>query len=43
MPCIALPFNTGPFGLPLSVQLIGPRGGDDQFVAWARWVEGKLA
>ena len=25
-PCIALPFNTGPFGLPLSVQLVGPRG-----------------
>ena len=38
-PCIALPFNTGPFGLPLSVQLIGPRGRDDQLIAWARWVE----
>ena len=25
-PCIALPFNTGPFGLPLSVQLVGPHG-----------------
>ena len=23
-PCIALPFNTGPFGLPLSVQLDRP-------------------
>ena len=43
MPCIALPFNTGPFGLPLSVQLIGPRGRDDQLIAWARWVERKLA
>jgi Asp-tRNA(Asn)/Glu-tRNA(Gln) amidotransferase A subunit family amidase len=42
-PCIALPFNTGPFGLPLSVQLIGPRGRDDQLVAWARWAEQKLA
>ena len=43
MPCIALPFNTGPFGLPLSVQLIGPRGRDDQLIAWAGWVERKLS
>lgn len=43
MPCIGLPFNTGPFGLPLSVQLVGPRGGDDQLIAWARWAESKLA
>jgi Asp-tRNA(Asn)/Glu-tRNA(Gln) amidotransferase A subunit family amidase len=42
-PCIALPFNTGPFGLPLSVQLVGPRGGDDELIAWARWVEQHLS
>ncbi len=42
-PCIALPFNTGPFGLPLSVQLIGPHRGDDRLVAWARWVEERLS
>ena len=42
-PCIALPFNTGPFGMPLSVQLIGPRDKDDQLIAWARWVERKLS
>ena len=42
-PCIALPFNTGPFGLPLSVQLIGPRGRDDQLIAWARWAERQLS
>ncbi|GEP59317.1 amidase [Reyranella soli] len=42
-PCIALPFNTGPFGLPLSVQLVGARGTDDQLIAWARWVERKLS
>jgi Asp-tRNA(Asn)/Glu-tRNA(Gln) amidotransferase A subunit family amidase len=41
-PCIALPFNTGAFGLPLSVQLIGPHRADDQLVAWARWVEQRL-
>ena len=42
-PCIALPFNTGPFGLPLSVQLIGPHGSDDRLIAWARWVEARLS
>lgn len=42
-PCVALPFNTGPFGLPLSVQLIAPLRGDDQLIAWARWVEARLS
>jgi Asp-tRNA(Asn)/Glu-tRNA(Gln) amidotransferase A subunit family amidase len=42
-PCIALPFDTGPFGLPLSVQLVGPLRDDDRLVAWARWVEERLS
>ena len=42
-PCIALPFNSGPFGLPLSVQLVGPLRADDQLIAWARWVEQRLS
>jgi Asp-tRNA(Asn)/Glu-tRNA(Gln) amidotransferase A subunit family amidase len=42
-PCIALPFNTGLFGLPLSVQLVGPHGGDDKLISWARWIEQRLA
>jgi len=42
-PCIALPFNTGPFGLPLSVQLIGKHGSDDKLISWARWVESRLS
>ena len=42
-PCIALPFNSGPLGLPLSVQLIGRHGDDDRLVAWAGWVESRLA
>ena len=41
-PCIALPFNTGAFGLPLSLQLVGPLRSDDQLIAWARWVEQRL-
>jgi Asp-tRNA(Asn)/Glu-tRNA(Gln) amidotransferase A subunit family amidase len=43
VPCIALPFNTGPFGLPLSVQLIGAPRSDDRLIAWARWVEARLS
>ena len=42
-PCIALPFNTGAFGLPLSLQLVGPLRSDDQLIAWARWVEQRLS
>jgi Asp-tRNA(Asn)/Glu-tRNA(Gln) amidotransferase A subunit family amidase len=43
VPCVALPFGTGPFGLPLSVQLIGPLRSDDTLIAWARWVEQQLS
>ena len=43
VPCIALPFGTGPFGLPLSVQLVGPPRSDDRLIAWARWVEQRLS
>lgn len=42
-PCIALPFNAGAFGLPLSLQLVGPLRSDDQLIAWARWVEQRLS
>jgi amidase len=42
-PCIALPFHTGAFGLPLSLQLVGPLHSDDQLIAWARWVEQRLS
>jgi Asp-tRNA(Asn)/Glu-tRNA(Gln) amidotransferase A subunit family amidase len=43
VPCISLPHGTGPFGLPLAVQLVGPLRSDDQLVAWARWVEQRLS
>ena len=42
-PCIALPFNVGPLGLPLSVQLVGRPGSDDRLIAAARWVEKALS
>lgn len=43
VPCISLPVGTGPFGLPLAVQLVGPLRSDDQLIAWARWVEQRLS
>jgi Asp-tRNA(Asn)/Glu-tRNA(Gln) amidotransferase A subunit family amidase len=43
VPCISLPFGSGPFGLPLAVQLVGPQRSDDRLIAWARWVEQRLS
>jgi Asp-tRNA(Asn)/Glu-tRNA(Gln) amidotransferase A subunit family amidase len=43
VPCVSLPFGSGPFGLPLAVQLVGPLRSDDHLIAWARWVEQRLS
>ena len=43
MPCISIPFGSGPQGLPLSVQLVGRRGADRRLLAAARWVQQHLA
>jgi len=43
VPCIALPFNSGPLGLPLSLQLVGKPRSDDRLIAWARWTEQRLS
>jgi amidase len=42
-PCITLPAGTGPQGLPLGVQVVGPRGQDAQTLAAAAFVERALA
>ena len=42
VPCINIPFSTGPNGLPLSVQIIAPYGGDEKLLEIARWVENLL-
>lgn len=39
LPCITLPFRTGPGGLPLSVQLIGHYGEDNTLLAAGHWAE----
>jgi len=42
VPCLSIPFGSGPNGLPLSVQLVGPMGGDDELLAAARWIHRQL-
>jgi Asp-tRNA(Asn)/Glu-tRNA(Gln) amidotransferase A subunit family amidase len=41
-PCVTLPAGTGRKGLPLGVQLIGPRFGDEALLDAAAWVEARL-
>lgn len=41
-PGINLPAGTGPQGLPIGVQLIGRKYGDDKFIADAAWVQERI-
>ena len=43
VPCVTLPFGSGPHGVPLGVQLVGPFDGDSGLLAWAHWAERALA
>lgn len=38
MPAITLPILQGPHGMPLGVQLVGPRGDDARLLRTARWL-----
>jgi len=42
-PCVTLPAGTGPKGLPLGIQLIGPRFADEKLLDRAAWVEARLS
>ena len=42
-PAVSLPLMQGPGGLPLGVQLVGPRGDDARLLRTARWLVGRLA
>jgi Asp-tRNA(Asn)/Glu-tRNA(Gln) amidotransferase A subunit family amidase len=42
-PCLTLPAGNGPKGLPLGVQLVGPRFRDEALFDAAAWVETRLA
>jgi Asp-tRNA(Asn)/Glu-tRNA(Gln) amidotransferase A subunit family amidase len=43
MPCISLPLLQSTTGLPIGVQLVGPRGGDARLLRTARWLSAKVA
>jgi Asp-tRNA(Asn)/Glu-tRNA(Gln) amidotransferase A subunit family amidase len=43
LPSLSLPFGTGPRGLPLGLQLVGPPLGDDRLLAAATWAEARLS
>jgi Asp-tRNA(Asn)/Glu-tRNA(Gln) amidotransferase A subunit family amidase len=43
MPALTLPLLSGDNGLPLGVQLIGPRGGDAKLLRTARWLAAQAA
>jgi Asp-tRNA(Asn)/Glu-tRNA(Gln) amidotransferase A subunit family amidase len=42
MPAITLPLMRGANGLPLGVQLVGPRNGDARLLRTARWLDGQV-
>jgi Asp-tRNA(Asn)/Glu-tRNA(Gln) amidotransferase A subunit family amidase len=39
---VTLPAGTGPKGLPLGLQLVGPRFADERLLNTAAWVEARL-
>src|SRR5262245_38579979 len=43
MPAISLPLLQGANGLPLGVQLVGPRNGDARLLRTARWLAARVA
>jgi Asp-tRNA(Asn)/Glu-tRNA(Gln) amidotransferase A subunit family amidase len=43
MPAVSLPLLQGSNGLPMGVQLVGPRGDDARLLRTARWLAEKLA
>ena len=42
VPCVTIPAGTGPSGLPLGLQIVGPRGGDRATLAWSQWIASAL-
>ncbi|MBV8652149.1 MAG: amidase [Alphaproteobacteria bacterium] len=41
-PCVTLPYARGPHGMPVGVQLVGSRGGDEALLALAEWAALRL-
>ena len=43
VPCVTVPAHTGPGGLPIGVQVVGPRFGDRVTLGTAEWIHQALA
>jgi aspartyl-tRNA(Asn)/glutamyl-tRNA(Gln) amidotransferase subunit A len=43
MPAVSVPLMQAKNGLPLGVQLVGPRGGDARLLRTARWLIARVA
>jgi Asp-tRNA(Asn)/Glu-tRNA(Gln) amidotransferase A subunit family amidase len=43
MPCVTLPLLESTHGLPIGVQLVGPRYGDARLLRTAKWLAAKMA
>ncbi len=41
VPCVTLPAFRGPHGLPVGIQIVGPRNADAQLLAAASWIGGR--
>ncbi len=42
MPAITLPLMHGANGLPIGIQLVGPRDGDARLLRTARWLASRV-
>ena len=40
-PCVTIPYDTGPRGLPVGVQFVGRRSDDDAVLAIAKWFDAR--
>jgi Asp-tRNA(Asn)/Glu-tRNA(Gln) amidotransferase A subunit family amidase len=41
-PCLTIPAFTGPHGMPVGLQIVGPAGEDDRTIALAAWIAARL-
>lgn len=42
VPAVTIPTGRGPSGLPLGLQVVGPRSGDDRVLSVARWCDERV-
>ena len=42
-PSLTIPAFTGPAGLPMGLQIVGPVGGDERLIGLAAWIAGAMA